>query len=109
MVITLTAEDWYNKGIVLCKVERRVEEAVQCYNKALEIDPKYVDAWYGKGDALYIMGRCSKAVVDLEDALVLAFLEEALLCFDKVLKLAPQNKGASGRKQQTLKAIRDLK
>jgi tetratricopeptide (TPR) repeat protein len=94
VVITLTAEDRYNKGIVLCKVERRVEEAVQCYDKALEIDPKYVEAWYGKGDALYIMGRCGKVVAGLEDALVLAFLEEALLCFDKVLKLDPQNKVA---------------
>jgi tetratricopeptide (TPR) repeat protein len=106
--IVETAEDWYNKGLV-DKVERRLEEAVQCYDKALEIDPKYVQAWYGKGDALYIMGRCGKVVVDLEEALVLAFLEEALQCFDKALKLDPQNEVAQERKQQTLKAIRNLK
>jgi tetratricopeptide (TPR) repeat protein len=108
VVIVETAEDWYNKGLV-DKVERRLEEAVQCYDKALELDPKYVQAWYGKGDALYIMGRCGKVVVDLEEALVLAFLEEALLCFDKALELDPQNKVAQERKQQTLKAIRNLK
>ena len=108
VVLELTAEDWYNKGLV-DKVERRMEEAVQCYNKALEIDPLYVKAWYAKGDALYITGRCGKVVVDLEDALVLAFLEEALLCFDKALKLDPENDVARERKRQTLKAIRDLK
>ena len=71
----------------------QLKGAVQCYDKALEIDPKYVDAWYGKGDALYIMGRCGKVVVDLEDALVLTFLEEALLCFDKALSLIRKTKG----------------
>jgi tetratricopeptide (TPR) repeat protein len=105
--IVETAEDWYNKGLV-DKVERRLEEAVQCYDKALELDPKYVQAWYGKGDALYIMGRCGKVAAGLEKALVLAFLEAALQCFDKALKLDPQNEVASSRKQQTLKAIRKL-
>jgi tetratricopeptide (TPR) repeat protein len=48
-------QNWYNKGLV-DKVERRLKEAVQCYDKALEIDPKYVQAWYGKGGALNVMG-----------------------------------------------------
>jgi tetratricopeptide (TPR) repeat protein len=122
-----TAEDWYNKGVVLDKANRRFEEALQCYDKALEIDPEYVQAWYGKGDALYLMARCYDKArkIDPEyvqawygkgDALyligkcdnVLTCLEEALLCFDKVLKLEPQNVAAAGRKQQTLKAIRNL-
>jgi len=71
----------------------QLKGAVQCYDKALENDPKYVDAWYGNGDALCIMGRCGKVVVDLEDALVLTFLEEALLCFDKALSLIRKTKG----------------
>jgi tetratricopeptide (TPR) repeat protein len=96
VVVVPTAEDWYNKGVVLDKANRRFEEAVQCYDKALEIDPEYLQAWYGKEDALYLIGKCGT---------VLACLEEALLCFDKVLKLDPQNVAAAGRKQQTLKAI----
>ena len=107
VVLELTAEDWYNKGLV-DKVERRLEEAVQCFDKALELDPKYVQAWYGKGDGLYIMGRCGKEAAGLEKALVLPYLEAAPRCFDKVIKLDPQNKVASGRKQQTLNAIRKL-
>ena len=54
------------------------------------------------------MGRCCKEAAGLEKALVLPYLEAAPRCFDKVIKLDPQNKVASGRKQQTLNAIRKL-
>lgn len=70
---------------MLDKVGHRFEEVVQCYDKAIEVDPKYIQAGYRKGDALYIMGWLGN---------VLARLEEALPCFDKVLELDPQNEVA---------------
>ena len=42
---------WDRKGDTFVDLER-YEEAIECYNKALEIDPQYVSAWYGKEDAL---------------------------------------------------------
>jgi tetratricopeptide (TPR) repeat protein len=43
-----TAEEWFNEGRTLAKLER-YEEAIRCFDKALEIDPKFVDAWCNKG------------------------------------------------------------
>ena len=71
--LDITAAGWYEKGLD-GKVERCLEEAALCFDKALELDPKYVQAWYGKGDALYIMGRCGKKAVSLEKALVSSYL-----------------------------------
>jgi tetratricopeptide (TPR) repeat protein len=123
-----TAEHWYHKGVALDKASRRFAEAIECYDNALEIDPEYVEAWYGKGDALYVLARCIEhapkvdpkyveAWYGKEDALrrtgqwdsVLACLEGALRCFDKVLVLDPQHRGASGRKRQALKTMSRLK
>lgn len=119
-----TAEQWYHKGAALDKASRSFAEAVECYDKALEIDPEYVEAWYGKGDALYVLARCIEHAPKVDPKYVeawygkwdaprlmgqwgsvLACLERALRCFDKVLVLDPHHRGASGRKRQALKAI----
>jgi tetratricopeptide (TPR) repeat protein len=36
---------------------QRFEEALECYDKALGIDPYYVDAWNNKGYALQSLKR----------------------------------------------------
>jgi tetratricopeptide (TPR) repeat protein len=123
-----TAEHWYYKGVALDKSSRSFAEAVECYDKALEIDPEYVEAWYGKGDALYVLARCIEHAQRVDPKFieawsskgdasrvtgpwgsVLACLEEALQCFDNVLRLDPHHTGASGRKRQVLKTISRLK
>ena len=43
-----TAKEWYNLGME----EKDPAKKVEYYTKCLEIDPKYVDAWYDKGFAL---------------------------------------------------------
>ena len=134
VVVVPTAEEWYRKGVVLDKEDRRFDEAIQCYDKALEIDPKYVQAWYGKGDALYLTARCydharkidlkhfqaSSSQGDAPNLMaswlnliakcgdVLTCLEKALVCFDKVLELDPHHVAAAGRKEQTIKVIHRL-
>jgi len=63
--------------------EQAYVEALECYDKALEINPQYATAWYCKGAVLYRMEQKS----------------EALQCYDKsitidpLFKLAWSNKG----------------
>ena len=44
------AEEYYNRGNELSKLSR-FQEAIVCYDKALEVNPKYAQAWYNKGSA----------------------------------------------------------
>ena len=62
----LSAVKWFSKGFALYELGR-YEEAIECYDKAIELDPDYADAWKHKGDALYELGR----------------YEEAIECYDK--------------------------
>ncbi len=42
-----SADDWYNKGNALARLSR-YPEAIEAYNKALELNPKHKDALYNK-------------------------------------------------------------
>jgi tetratricopeptide (TPR) repeat protein len=44
-----------NKCNILYRLQR-YQEAVECYDKALAINPKDAIAWQDKGDALYKLG-----------------------------------------------------
>ena len=51
-----TANDWYKKGIE--SINRgSSEEAINAYDRALEINPDYADAWSGKASALGFQGK----------------------------------------------------
>jgi tetratricopeptide (TPR) repeat protein len=77
---------WYNKGnnlIFDIYFEAddafwigRYEEAIECYDKAIELDPSNPIYWDAKGWALYYY---------------LERYEEALKCYDKATKLNPKN------------------
>jgi tetratricopeptide (TPR) repeat protein len=110
----LTAKEWCDKGDALAKSGRE-EEALQCFDKALAIDPKDAKAWALKGATLGMLSRHQEALQCLDKALELdprdvdawnyrgAALDmldrhqEALQCFDKALAIdptnAPHNKG----------------
>ena len=80
----LEAWEMSNKGIALVNLDRS-EEALACYDEALDINPRLAGAWNNKGIALVNLGRS----------------EEALACCDKALDINPQyieawnNKGAA--------------
>jgi len=51
-----TAQDWCDKRDALAKSGRH-EEALQCFDKALELDPGYAKAWALKGATLGMLNR----------------------------------------------------
>jgi tetratricopeptide (TPR) repeat protein len=40
---------------------KKYNEALECYNKALEINPRYAEAWYNKGNVYSIMEKYNEA------------------------------------------------
>jgi len=106
------------KGVVLAGLDRH-EEALEAFDKALEINLDYADAWSNKGVVLAGLDRYEEALAACDKALEinpdfanawynkgvdLAGLdrdEEALAAYDKALKINPDfvnawsNKGAA--------------
>ncbi|MBN1234767.1 MAG: tetratricopeptide repeat protein, partial [Methanotrichaceae archaeon] len=56
-----TAIDWLKNGTEL-QAQGKLNEAIQAYNKAIEINPQYADAWSNKGICLGIQGKYDEAI-----------------------------------------------
>ena len=54
------ASAWNNKGVALIH-QGKYDEAIQAYDKAIEINPQYADAWNNKGNALNKLGRTTES------------------------------------------------
>ena len=61
---------WNNKGLTFAILEN-YEEAIICYEKALECDPTLKESRYNKGRALSFLGRFSDAIENYEKAIEL--------------------------------------
>jgi tetratricopeptide (TPR) repeat protein len=97
---------WNNDGVKLSKLGK-FEEAIECYDKAIEINPNFFLAWGNKGLALSNLKRyeetieCFDKIIDIEPRdfqgyenkgkalLNLKKNEEAIRCFDKAIELKP--------------------
>jgi tetratricopeptide (TPR) repeat protein len=84
------------------------EEAITCYDKAIEIDPQYADAYLNKGNPLSALGRKEEAIkcydkaIEINSEYAEAYLnkgntlldlgryEEAICCYDKAIEINPQ-------------------
>jgi tetratricopeptide (TPR) repeat protein len=97
----MNAAEWLNKGLSL-KNLGRIEDALDCYNKAIEMRPRPETAallWSNKGACYHVRGR----------------FDEAIGCFDQALQLDPKsakawcNKGFSldqlGRYAEALRCL----
>jgi len=98
----------YNLGIKLSE-QGRVEEAIACYRRAVEINPNDVDAHYNLGVALTGMEKleeavdCYRKVLTLNPSDAQAYnnlgislkslgkLEEAIFCYNKALEINPRH------------------
>ena len=61
---------WNNKGLTFAILEN-YEEAIICYEKALECDPRLKESHYNKGRALSFLGRFPEAIESYEKAIEL--------------------------------------
>jgi tetratricopeptide (TPR) repeat protein len=56
-----------NKGSALYNLGK-YKEAIECYDNSLEIDPKYVDAWYNRACSKVRKGDIDDGLTDLKKA-----------------------------------------
>ena len=52
---------WYKKGLSLVNMDE-YEKAVECFDKAIEMDDDFADAWHNKGLSFGNMEKYEKAV-----------------------------------------------
>ena len=76
-------------GAFALQTSNRHAEAIPCYDKALQIDPKNVAGWCNRGISLSALGRD----------------EEALQCFDKALKLDAKHSIVWQKKADSLRNL----
>lgn len=83
-----TGESPRSANIVWSQLEnlrKTLIEALDCFEKAIEINPQYIDAQYYKGACLVEIGRPEND---------LSKVKEAISCFRKVLSIDPSHKNA---------------
>jgi tetratricopeptide (TPR) repeat protein len=61
-------EDWVKLGNIHDS-QGRYEEAIDSYDKALQIDPDDAEAWFNKGLTLKKMGKHSEGMRSIETAI----------------------------------------
>jgi tetratricopeptide (TPR) repeat protein len=69
----------------------RYEEAIQCYDSALAIDPNNIEILTNKGASLHKLGRT----------------QEAIQCYDKALAIDPNNVSAFKNKELTYVKLKE--
>ncbi|MDC0638510.1 tetratricopeptide repeat protein [Nitrosopumilus sp.] len=97
-----------SQGLQL-NIDGKHEEAIQCFDRALEIDPTDESTWESKGDTLNSLGKHEEAIqcfdraleIDPENDYALAMKgacfailhkhEEAMQCYDRALEIDPEN------------------
>lgn len=104
----LSATDWYEKGIKFYGTGN-FKEAINAYDKAIQLDPKDGETYIGRGAAYADLGNNQQAINDFSKAIqlnpknVLAYLnrgwayywlgnnQQAINDFGKAIQLSPQN------------------
>jgi tetratricopeptide (TPR) repeat protein len=104
----MEAKIWFAKGNDLYKI-KDYKRAIDCYDKALELDPSDAHTWCNKGVVYVSLKETKKALICYDKALELdpkysqvwcnkgvLFMEEgnyknAIVCFDEAIKLRSDN------------------
>ena len=81
-------DSWFNRGVALEKMGKS-EQAVECFDNALEENPNDSWAWFNKGVSLHRLG----------------LLGEALLSYDKSLELNPNDADLMSNKGILLRTL----
>lgn len=80
---------WFKRGVDLYYRQGRFLDAIECFDRVIEMDPSHVDAWREKGVCLKELGR----------------YEEALQCFDRVLDLNDRTPATYYARGETLERL----
>jgi len=106
--VELDSWEWNNGGISFSSLSK-FEQAIECYDKAINIDPRNGGAWSNKGNALRLLGRDSEAMGCYNDAIKvnpsnarawcnkgfllckLGQLDDSLRCLHQALDIKPMN------------------
>ena len=115
----LDARELNNKGASLENLGK-YQEAIACYNRVLEINPRDAGAWSNKGNALNKLGKLQEAVDCYDRALEinpryavtwsnkgvalynLGKIQEAVDCYDRALEINPRFEKAWNNKGNAL-------
>ena len=62
---------WLNRGALLCDYLGRLQEALVCFQRALEITPDNHLAWYNHGNVLRKLGQYEESIASYEKAIQL--------------------------------------
>ena len=121
----MDAQEWLKKGNESAQ-RGRYQEALEAYDKAVEIDPQYVASWHGKGVALERLKRYQEALeaygkaVEIDPqyvaswhgkGVVLEKLEkhrQAIEAFRKAVDLTPLDAIAHSNLGESLLAVGDI-
>ena len=126
MINIQNGNDWFNKGDSLYKA-KRYEEAIRCYDQALQFDLGNPSIWNNRGLCFSNLGRLGEAIscygkaLQINPKYLFAWCnlginldasgrhEEALQCFDRALELDPQNVIALDNKNLCESKLRRLR
>ncbi|WP_347986943.1 tetratricopeptide repeat protein [Methylomonas sp. AM2-LC] len=116
------AESLFNEGNLL-QEQRRFQEALDCYAKALTLQANFPEALWKRGNALLSLGQLTTAVDSYNQALLLrpayaealnnrgialqnlGQLDQALLSFDAAIAINPDYANAYNNRGLVLKAL----
>jgi len=103
----LSAKDFFKRGDK-CYKKKDYDGAIQNHNKAIELNPRYADAYSNRGNSYYMKGDYDQAFVDYNKAIALnpqlahAYLnrgdiyykekeyDQALIDYNKAIQIDPQ-------------------
>jgi tetratricopeptide (TPR) repeat protein len=121
-LIEMNPEYWNNKGNEELR-NKKPQEALKCFDKAIELEPNNPIYWDNKGVALYYLKRYEEAIecydkaIELNpnepiywnnkcnDLYYLKRYEEAIECYDRAIKLNPNEPIYWNKKAEVLEEL----
>jgi len=84
--------EWYNKGLDFGK-SGKYEKAIECFDKAIELNPNFAWAYNNRGTAHYYLKEYEKAVED----------------YNKAIELDPKDTRAYDNRELALSKLKEQK
>lgn len=115
---------WYDRGCSLMNQEK-YKEAIECFDKAIELNPDDSDAWFNKGYSYYELDEPDKELMCYEKVLEInpedgdawynkgcvlydkGLYKEAIECYDMVMELEPDAQDAKEAKEDALNRLKE--